>query len=203
MAVAIRLFGELMDEQLDVLDRVVRALERARADWALVGGHAVSAHVRPRLTVDVDFLVEGRRREAVERALGDTGYTLRHDVDAVRVLRGPDDAEPVADLLFSDLHALWAEALHSASEVTYQGRTVRVVSRPALVAMKYLAAVSPRRSVPERYQDVTDIALLVTRGWTPQEAAETERLARLGHAGAAGELARLVDDLRAGRPVTI
>jgi hypothetical protein len=63
--------------------------------------------------------------------------------------------------------------------------------------------VSPRRAVAERHQDVADIALLVTRGWTPEEGAEASRLARLAHAGAADELARLVDDLRAGRPVTI
>lgn len=203
MAVAIRLFGELMDEQLEVLDRVVRSLERAGARWALVGGHAVSAHARPRLTVDVDFLVEGRRREAVERALRETGYTLRPEADVVRVLGAPDDAEPVADLRFSHLHALWTEALRTASEVAYQERTVCVVSRPALVAMKYLAAVNPRRSVAERHQDVADIALLVTRGWTAEEAAETDRLARLAHGDAAGELARLVEDQRAGRPVTI
>ena len=203
MVVAVRLFGELMDEQLEVLDRVGRLLERVGARWALVGGHAVSAYVRPRLTVDVDFLVEGRRREAVESALRETGYTLRPEADVVRVLRGPDDAEPIADLLFSHLHALWAEALRNASEVAYQGRMVRLVSRPALVAMKYLAAVSPLRSVPERHQDVADIALLVTRGWTSEEAAEANRLAHLAHPGAAEELTRLVDDLRAGRPVTI
>lgn len=201
--VAVRLFGELMDEQLEVLDRVGRLLERVGARWALVGGHAVSAYVRPRLTVDVDFLVEGRRRQEVEGALRETGYTLRPEADVVRVLRGPDDAEPIADLLFSHLHALWSEALRNASEVAYQGRTVRLVSRPALVAMKFLAAVSPLRSVPERHQDVADIALLVTRGWTSEEAAEANRLAGLAHRGAAEELTRLVDDLRAGRPVTI
>jgi hypothetical protein len=43
----------------------------------------------------------------------------------------------------------------------------------------------------------------VARGWASEEAAEATRLAGLARPGAAEELTRLVDDLRAGRPVTI
>ena len=203
MAVALRLFGELMDSQLGVLDRVVLALERARARWAVVGGHAVSAHTRPRVTVDIDLLVEGHRRAAVEDALRAEGFTIRQDGDALRVLAAPGDTEPVADVLFSHLHALWPEVLRTAVETTYQDRNVRVCSRVALVVMKFLAAVSPQRAPEDRHIDVADIAALVRRGWTEAEASEAARLARFGHPGAAEELARLVDDLRAGRAVTI
>lgn len=192
-----------MDAQINVLDRVRRAIEGARARWALAGGHAVSAHVRPRVTVDVDFVVEGRRRKAVERALGDAGFTLRRSGDVLRLLDKPDDEEPVADILFSHLHALYPEVLRTAVEVRYQGRTLSVVSRPALVLMKYLAAASQTRAPEDRMQDATDIAQVVRRSWSAADAAEVARLARLAHAGAGDEVARLVDDLRAGRKVTV
>jgi phytoene dehydrogenase-like protein len=203
VSVALRLFGELMDSQLDVLDRIGRALDRAKARWALVGGHAVSAHVRPRVTVDVDFLVEGRRQAAVEDALRGEGFALRQDGDVLRVLAAPGDPEPVADILLSHHHALWPEVLLTAVEATYRERKVRVASRPALVVMKFLAALSPHRAPEDKHIDIADIAALVRRGWSDAEAGEAERLAKLGHTGAAEELSRLVDDLRAGRPVTI
>ena len=189
---------------MSILGRLIQLLDEAGARYALVGGHAVSAHTRPRLTVDVDLVVEARKRAAIERAAIAHGFQVKGEKDVLRLVDSGHAADaPVADLLLADSHPVWAEALRTSVTGVYQGHGLPVATTPALVAMKFVAATSPDRPQEDRLQDVSDVSRLVKTGWTEADSVEALRIVSLAHSGAAQELDRLISDLRAGRPVTI
>jgi|SRR5450432_357216 hypothetical protein len=194
----------MLAQQMSVLGRLLQAIEETGARYALVGGHAVSAHTRPRLTVDVDIVIETRKQAAVERALAVQGFRTLRERDVLRVFEAGELESPaVADLLLADSHPVWAEALRTATPGVYQGQSLPLATVAALVAMKFVAAASLDRPQEDRLQDVSDISRLVKTRWTDADAAETRRIAELAHPGAAADLDRLISDLLAGRPVTI
>ena len=55
MVLQLRSFHERMADQGRRIVAAVEALEAVSASYALVGGHAVSFYVRPRVTVDEHF----------------------------------------------------------------------------------------------------------------------------------------------------
>src|SRR5450432_3245611 len=194
----------MLAQQMSVLARLLEAIEETGARYALVGGHAVSVHTRPRLTVDVDVVVEARKQAAIERAVAARDFRIQRDRDVLRLFEASDPgSSAVADLLLSDSHAVWAEALRTATPAVYQGQKLPLATAAALVAMKFVAATSSDRPQEDRLQDVSDISRLVKARWTDADAVDTRRIAELAHPGAAADLDRLISDLLAGRPVTI
>jgi hypothetical protein len=115
----------------------------------------------------------------------------------------PQREEPVVDIVPAHLNRTTAEALKSAIPVSYEGSSLRVVARPALAALKFLAASSRERAQEDRLQDAADLARLLKSNWTDEETTEAERLVALTRPGGDAELGRFVADVRAGRPVTI
>lgn len=83
------------------------------------------------------------------------------------------------------------------------GHRVRIVPRGALVALKFQAAVSPRRPIEDRYQDVADIGRILTKRFDPDDERTALAVVALAYPGADAELAALIDDLRNGRTVKI
>lgn len=192
-----------MDDQMSILGRLIDALQAEGIRHALAGGHAVSAHTRPRLTVDVDLLIDGRRRKAAEESITQAGFVVRAERDVLRVYEGPSAETPAADLLLSDSHAVWAEALRTAEPGSYQGQEVAVATIPALVAMKFIAATNNERPQEDRLQDVSDISRMVKTRWSEAFATEARRLAELAYVGGAADLNKLVSDLLGNCPVTV
>jgi hypothetical protein len=202
----VRFFWEYMTEQTDRIRRVVDLLRRNRVRYALVGGHAVSFHTRPRVTVGVDFLVSSRSLRRIRRELGNAGFVVKERGEVLRLWDPGADTEkdePVVEIIPAEYNETQREALRTALDVDYQDITIRIVSRPALVALKYLSAVSPARARVDRGQDVVDMGRLVARGWTDADSREARRLVELSHPAAGDDFSRLVEDLRAGRPITI
>lgn len=66
-----------MIDLYDELHRVVRALDSAGVNYALVGGLAVSLHARARATDDIDLLIEERGLATAALALRPLGYEAR------------------------------------------------------------------------------------------------------------------------------
>ncbi len=195
-----------MAEQSDRIRRVVAILERERVRYAIIGGHAVSYHHRLRVTVDVDFLVASRALGRLDKAMSKEGFVTRKRGDVLRVWEAGADIdkdEPVVDFVPAELQATQKEALRTAIEVTYQGVHLRIVTRAALVALKFLSATSGHRAAADRAQDVADLGHVVAQSWTESDAAEARRLVDLYRRGAAVELDRLIDDLRNDRPIQI
>jgi DNA-binding NarL/FixJ family response regulator len=135
--------------QEETLGHVIRTLDDLGVKWSLVGAHAVSAYTRPRPTEDIDLVVDARRLQQVLAAL-EEAFGALNTVDvgaAVRV------TELSVNLIRSDNHPLFREAL--AQGEVRQG--VRVPPAELLVALKFLAAVSPWRRPAERKQDAADL----------------------------------------------
>ncbi len=126
--------------------------------------------------------------------------------DMLRVFAaGADPArdEAIAELLAKDVNPVLGAAFDATEPATVLGHEVRVVSRGALVALKFHAAVSPTRRIEDRYQDVADIGRIIARGFEPADQATAERIAGLSYPGASADLATLLNDLRNGRPVKL
>jgi hypothetical protein len=87
-ATALASFGErLMQSQAffegrgrvhEALDAVVRALEEAGIDYAIIGGLALNAHGYARETVDIDLLVTPDGLEAFRQRFEGLGYVAAH-----------------------------------------------------------------------------------------------------------------------------
>jgi hypothetical protein len=138
----------------DELRAVLRALDQASVDYALVGGLAVAVWGAPRATKDIDLLVRGERLATAMAAARACGFTLEalpmefKDGTALQRMSKVDKAGNlmVVDFILVDrnLEPAWA----SRVSLPFAERNVVVVSREALIAMKALAA---------RPQDVADI----------------------------------------------
>jgi len=138
----------------DELRNVLRALEQAEVEHALVGALAVAVWGAPRATKDIDLLI---RREDLARALeamARVGFTLRglpmEFKDGTEVQRvnkvDPDGNLMTVDFMVADagLMAPW----ESRVRLPFADGTVTVVSREMLIGMKARAA---------RPQDLMDI----------------------------------------------
>lgn len=181
-------------------------LAEVGSDHALIGEIAVGHHARPRAALDVELLVPRRRIGGITEALASRGYVIRPHMHLVRVYAaGSDPArdDSIADLVEREASPTLLEAARSTEIATVLGHEVCVVQRGALVALKFQAAVSPTRSVLDRQQDVIDMGRVIGRSWSDADEELALRLADTMFAGARDELARMIGDHRAGRPVRI
>jgi hypothetical protein len=194
-----------LDERRRTLAELSEILVEVGSEHALVGGLAVGYHGRLRATVEVDLLVPRDQLAPLARALERRGYVVVETRDMLRVYptaADPDHAEAIADLIARDASPVLDAAARATEPATVLGHVVQIVVRGALVALKFHAAVSPRREIAERYQDVADIGRILARRFDAADEALALRIAAHAYPGAE-ELATLIDDLRHGRPVKI
>jgi hypothetical protein len=178
------------------ISRVVAVFEANRAAWALVGAHAVGILTEPRATADFDFIVETRKLDAIVRDLsGAFGELDAREIGAAVQLTAID-----IDLIRSTNHALFQEALREV-------RTVgdwKLPRTEVLIALKFLAAISPWRDRVRKTRDMSDIAALYLAGGVPPlDREETIRLGGLAYPGAERELRALLDRIDRGDPLSI
>lgn len=151
---------EMSDDagQLTALADAVRALERAGADYALIGGLAVGIHSGvPRATLDVDLAVDSSAdRTAVTAAMTSGGFTCvgvhQHSTNYRHT-----SGEPV-QLAFDeafDVMIRRAETIHVGAQ------SVRIVRKNDLIAMKRRAAADPARRRSKALRDQADVELLL------------------------------------------
>lgn len=141
----------------EILKAVIADMNVASSNYALVGGVAVSSHVRPRSTKDVDLAVASSSdadSEALVRFFVGKGYQLvdvfEHTVSGtlstVRLSLPSDPLhEPCFDLLFNS-SGIEAEVVQSASLRTLMNTKVKIASKPALVALKTLSRDDTNRA---------------------------------------------------------
>jgi predicted nucleotidyltransferase len=133
----------------------LRLLRERRVRFVIVGAHAVAAHGRPRLTADLDILVEptlenGRR---IVRALEECGFS---GLDPAKVEQ-PDlvvflGREPFRiDLLTSIDGVTWRSAWEGRLRGELGGVPVAFLGRSQLIRHKKAAG---------RPKDLADVALL-------------------------------------------
>lgn len=197
---------ETLDERARMLAELSVVMAEVGSDHALIGGLAVGYHGRLRATVDVDMLVPRDKLDALADALGARGYVVVRTQDMVRVYSpasDPEHAEAIADLVAREANPVLEAAARVAGPATVLGHRVRIVPRGALVALKFHAAISLRRAIEDRYQDVSDIGRIIKKRFEPRDEQLALEIAAHAYPGAEVELATLLDDLRHGRAVKI
>lgn len=124
---------------------LVDELDRAGVEHALVGGLAVAVWGAPRATKDIDLLILPADVERAVAVAARRGFdvralpmTFRDGMELSRVSRVEAGALTTVDLIHAN--ALLAPAWASRVRVQAGGRSLCVVSRDALIAMKALAA---------------------------------------------------------------
>jgi len=132
------------------------ALERGKAEYALVGALAVAVHGAPRATTDIDLLVHRDALERVREVAHAQGFTLealplrfRDGMELRRLTKIADGDHLTLDLILVDASLL--PVWESRERIETEAGAVWVAGREALIQMK-LAAGRP--------QDVYDIERL-------------------------------------------
>lgn len=121
------------------------ALQSRGIAHAVCGALALAVHGRPRATKDIDILVDPAALDDAKTILRALGYdlaaapmTFRSGVTVHRVSRVESKEILTVDLIVAD--GVLAEALRDRTSVPWASRSLWVVSRESLVAMKRLAA---------------------------------------------------------------
>ncbi len=152
-----------MIDLYEELNELIRALNDARASYALCGGLAMAVHGRVRATIDIDLLIPADESERAQAICGSRGFTIRaHPMTMaggqVPIERFSKIEESAGDVLSVDLlivtdatRRVW----ETRQQVQWEGTALSVVSREGLIQLKSL-----RRSG----QDLDDIAWLEEKG---------------------------------------
>lgn len=144
----------------ETLARVVRALDRLRVPYAIIGGVAISIVSTPRLTLDVDAIIWAPDRNLASlfeelaedglapRAPDSIAFATTHRMLLLRDLNGVEVDISLGGLPFE--RSAIADALSIELE---PGLLIRVATPEALVVMKAIAS---------RPKDLEDIRQLLT-----------------------------------------
>ena len=197
---------EVMDERAQMIAILLDVFDAVGSAHCLIGGIAVGYHAQPRATVDVDMLVPTRMLDRIAELLRARGYVVAEQRDMIRIYPSgvtPDEAEAVADLVGFESNPTLRAVAKASEPATVLGREVRIATRGALVAAKFHAAVAPTRAVLDRQQDIVDMGRIIAKSWSPADAAVALAIADTMYPGAREELARVIEDHRHGRPVTL
>ncbi|HVS21693.1 MAG TPA: nucleotidyl transferase AbiEii/AbiGii toxin family protein [Pyrinomonadaceae bacterium] len=135
-----------MIELIDEFRSLIAALKEHQIDYALCGGMAMAVHDRPRMTIDIDLLIQAESLERVMAIASVLGYKIRgKDLSfangAVEIRRISKVDPESGDLLSLDLLLVTPQIRMSwDSRVTseWEGGTLSVVSRAGLIALKQL-----------------------------------------------------------------
>jgi len=150
------------------LRQIIADLEQVHAQWAIVGGLAVTARAEPRTTRDVDVVVAVRtdaEAENLVRSLHASGYRVQtvveHDAAgrlATARLSHSKRAALLVDLLFAS-SGIEREVVDQADRLEIlPGLTANVATIGHLLALKVLA-----RDDRTRPQDWDDIRALLAK----------------------------------------
>lgn len=158
-----------MSQLTAALTRAIADLNAVGADWALIGGLAVSVRSEPRFTRDIDIAIAVTGDKDAERTVGDLlsrGYALSASLEQTDNLRlatvrlrapGQHDEGVVVDLLFAS-SGIEAEIVGAAELLeALPGIACRVARTGHLLALKILS-----RDDEKRPQDAVDIQALCT-----------------------------------------
>lgn len=143
-----------------VLIELHAALQEASIRHALIGGLALAAHGAARATVDLDFLADGERSDALDRILRERGYECLHRTADVANYASEDPARGRVDFLFAR-RTHGRAMLARAEEHAVLGQCVHVVDAADLIGLK---VQSSSNDPSRRHQDLADIERLLREG---------------------------------------
>ncbi len=125
------------------------------AQFALIGGLALSAHQVPRATLDIDFLLDRADADRVDTLLISLGYRCIHrSEDAANYRRGTE----AIDFIYA-IRPRALALLASAQSRTIGAQSLNVVTVEGLIGLKLQAVTND----PRRAQDLLDIRSLIDK----------------------------------------
>lgn len=182
-----------------VLDFFQR-LEMGGVDWVLVGAEAVNLYIqRPRATVDVDIVVRRKHLGRIRRILKDTCRDLVDAEGKLRAVLSEDPNRLEVDVIKSQSHELFDAALDQKTSI----QSVPVPKIEALLALKYLSAVSAGRQPPDKHQDVADFIRAYKENVDRMDRELLVDLASRAHSKAHEEFPEFLDAVENDRPVVL
>lgn len=145
-------------DKLAALAEAVAALDAAGVRYALIGGLAVGVHSGvPRATPNVDLAVVATAdRGRVQAALCDASFTPVGSHPHSLNFRHRS-GEPLQLAFDEGFDAM----IGRAEDLAAGGRSVRIVRKEDLIAMKRRAAADPARRRSKALRDEADVALLL------------------------------------------
>lgn len=143
----------------DELRALIAALDEQGIAYALCGGMAMAVHRRPRMTIDIDLLIQEESLDQVVAIANERGYTIRGKEmsfahGAVEIRRVSKIDPEAGDILPLDLILVTPplrEVWESRVEAEWEDRKLSVVSRSGLISLKRLRSSG---------QDLDDIKAL-------------------------------------------
>jgi hypothetical protein len=131
----------------ETLNTVSKILTENKIEFALIGGVALSAYVAPRMTFDIDILVDGAYKNKIIKLLTDRGFRLEMESENVLQFSG----NGYVDFLLANKE-LSKQMIKSSEVVDQLG--VHVVSPEDIIGLKIQAYCNdPSREL----QDKADI----------------------------------------------
>ncbi len=168
-----------------IIKKVARDLNLLEAEFALIGGLAVSIRTEPRFTRDIDLALAvtgDRQAEQIVNGMQKKGYRLLSLVEqkatgrlaTARLLpEGQSENGIVVDLIFATC-GVESEIVRSSTSVKVMANlTLNVANIAHLIAMKILSEDPDNR--PKDSQDLVSLLAVATKS----ELVETKRLLKL------------------------
>lgn len=179
---------------------LIRVLNESGVKFVLMGQHGISGWLsEPRATRDVDVVVQKRHHAKAVRAIQAAWpELLKKEFPVVTRFLDPANLEPVIDVMRPT--DVYAEAFKNCIRI---GKTHDVPNLEFALTAKFAAMVSRNRDIPKKLSDASDFAQMVFRNHAD---INFDRLRALGDAvyrGGGQELARFVEDVKAGKPLRV
>jgi len=179
-------------------ESIARILKDAKVKYVIVGAHAANGYTgRPRATVDVDVIAQFPKKAV--RAIA-AAYPKLQIRDTPVVTRFMDQDLEAIDVMKPMASKLWSRLLKETREVLIEKETVRVPVLEGVIAAKFSAMVSALRRLPDKKQDAVDFIRIVESNANINLPFLSE-LAELVYVGGGAEVLKLLEDVRAGRPL--
>ena len=151
-----------------VLNALEAGFEERGLQWMVVGGVALALHGLPRLTMDLDILVDGAEQAVVLELLDRLGYERLHVSPGYSNHLHPDPSWGRVDVLYVRGETREKVFAQAKTRLGPGDLAVPVVDAEHLIAMKVFAC---RSSPGRRPQDLADI-----RGLAELAAVTDERI---------------------------
>jgi hypothetical protein len=181
--------------------KVIRVLNGSGVSFVLMGTHGLNSwRSQARATEDVDVLVAKRHHNKAIKAIHKAFPSLTMD-DGLIVTRfkDPETKEPRIDLM-KPLQTVYQMAFKYTKEIK---GSHRIPDLEMALISKFAAMVSPYRETPRKLQDAADFADILVHNQNDIDTVKLCRLADEVYKGGHDEIAKLVGDILAGRPISI
>jgi hypothetical protein len=143
-----------MKNNTRTLATMLDALAEVGAQHALFGGLVAGYYGKARPTADVDMIVSRSCIVPLQAALEQRGYSVQHFTYLMKMYpRG--EAASVGDFVMLETNAVLRAAFATAAPGEILSLPVNVVRRGVFVALKFEAAVTPKRRLSDCRQDAS------------------------------------------------